>query len=317
MQHLFQQKISSDIEWEIIIVDNASKDNTRRVAYDLYKVSGVAVPFSVISEIKPGLNYAREAGLHASQYEYLLWVDDDNWLVNDYVMNAFRIMESNLSIGMLGGVGEPVLEVKPPSWFDSFSIVYALGKQAPHSGEILNGYVYGAGATIRKSAWIKLIEAGFKSILTDRKGASLASGGDVELGDTMRLAGYKLWFDERLLFKHYLPKDRLSWNYLIRLAKGTGESGLSAAIFYFINRHPYLSVSKFRYLYDRRVLWLFTQIIKSPIALFRYFFFQEEEKYPSTFYVARTIALFTSSLKQRSFAVQAFKDICRLKQSLR
>jgi hypothetical protein len=61
--------------------------------------------------------------------------------------------------------------------------------------------------------------SGFKNILSDRKGKKLSSGGDVELVYALKLAGYAIYFDERLFFKHVMPATRLTFNYLKKIRK--------------------------------------------------------------------------------------------------
>jgi GT2 family glycosyltransferase len=44
----------------------------------------------------------------------------------------------------------------------------------------------------------------------------LTSGGDHELCYALALAGYDIWYDERLQLTHFITKDRLSWDYFLK-----------------------------------------------------------------------------------------------------
>jgi hypothetical protein len=158
-------------------------------------------------------------GFEEAAFEYMLLCDDDNWLQPGYVQLAYELMNENSKIAVLGGIGEAVCEGEIPAWFEKEKGHYATGPQAPGSGDVsrTQKYVFGAGAIIRNSAYQHIKSKGFKSILTDRKGKELSSGGDSELCYIFILAGYQVWYNEQLRFKHFISKDKLTWHYLHRL----------------------------------------------------------------------------------------------------
>jgi hypothetical protein len=247
----------------------------------------------------------------------MVWVDDDNWLHHDYVETAYHIMEGNKQIGVLGGIGMPVLEVDAPAWFEKYKLAYAAGKQANQTGEIKDyGFLYGAGAVIRKSAWLNVLQAGFQSILTDRRGSDLLCGGDVELENAMRLANYKLWYDERLTFKHFIPKERLNWDFILRSTKGSGESDISVAVFYFIFRDADLNDTRFKYLYYKRMVWLLGQVMKSPMSLYRFLFDKYNTQDWNVIEVNRNVANLLSSYKNRKTAFFAYNNIISFRRNI-
>lgn len=215
-----QQFVYSDVfPIEVVIVDNASTDNTSELAKRILSVSGLDLEHQILFEATPGKTFALSHGISKANYPYICVVDDDNSLAEDYLSLAWSILEANPQIGILGGCGEAVLEGPTPIWFDNFAICYAAAGQAPNSGDLTttNRFVYGAGSVMRKSAWDKIHKAGFKFLLTGNKGNQLTSGEDNELCYALIIAGYKIWYDERLKFKHYIPSQRLSWEYVQKL----------------------------------------------------------------------------------------------------
>ncbi len=136
------------------------------------------------------------------------------------------IMMENPKVGACGGKIEAVCEVEPPSWFNRYTENFAVGNQGEVSGDVTftRGYLWGAGLCIRKDAWDCLEHVGFKSLLVDRKGKQLSSGGDTERCFALRLAGWRLWYDERLSLRHCISSDRLTWSYLRKLYRGFGAS---------------------------------------------------------------------------------------------
>ena len=56
LQHLYAQKGLPTTEWEVILVDNASTDNTASVATGIWEsFPGDKPTFKVLTEVTPGL----------------------------------------------------------------------------------------------------------------------------------------------------------------------------------------------------------------------------------------------------------------------
>jgi glycosyltransferase involved in cell wall biosynthesis len=213
------------IPYELILVDNNSPDNTFTWLNEYFSNTEVGDKVKIVKEAKVGLSYARSKGIAKSRFSYLLFCDDDNWLSPGFIENGFKILSSNPAIGILGAFGRPVFEGVKPSWFDQYAHSYAVGSLGKKSGKQEQGsYHYGASCFFKKEGIIKLQEIGFTSLLSDRSGKSLTSGGDVELCLALQLLGYELHFDQELVFDHYLEKHRLNWSYYLNLKKGITSS---------------------------------------------------------------------------------------------
>jgi glycosyltransferase involved in cell wall biosynthesis len=215
LRHLAVQKIDPGIPWEVVVIDNGSKDESGAIAKKEWEKYGAPTVLIVEYLAKPGLNGARELGISRARYEYVILCDDDNWLNPSYVQAAFEIMGSNEKIGVLGGNGRLVFEADPPLWLIE-SRLFAAGRQASESGKVASNRVYGASCVLRKSAYQEMKQEGFGLTLPDRTGTKLLSGGDHELCYLVALAGYDIWYDDRLTFDHFIQADRMSWSYNLR-----------------------------------------------------------------------------------------------------
>ncbi len=222
LQSIFNQKFDVEIAWEVIIIDNASSDGTKEFCIALINKENFTGSFRVLTESKPGLNNARLKGLEESIYNWILFCDDDNHLFENYLEIGFGILSKNESIGVLGGMGLPVFESQKPEWFDQYQHSFAVGKQSHSNGKIAsnNPEVYGAGCFFFKPALQKVFNTGFLTIMSDRKGNSLSSGGDVEWCYLIHLLKYEIWFSDELKFYHHMPAARLTWEYYIKLKAG-------------------------------------------------------------------------------------------------
>ncbi len=236
LEHLFKQSVTTSLNWEIIVVNNNSSDNTSEVLDSLYEKNVNLSPKLILVEEKtPGLNFARNKGIATANYDVILFCDDDNHLAKDYLEIGYSIMTQNSNIGVLGGVGIPLFESPKPFWFDHFAANYATGKpynplQGVHRKKNPD-WCYGAGIFILKELYTKFERHKLTSILVGRKGNNLSSGEDYELFYWTYILGYKITHDERLIFKHYIPNSRVTLDYLFRLAYGLGQAAALLEIY--------------------------------------------------------------------------------------
>ena len=116
---------------------------------------------------------------------------------------------------------------------------------------------------IRKTALAQLEKAGFKSLLSDRKGKSLSSGGDSELCMAIALKGYRIWYHEGLQFKHYIPQNRLNKEYIEKLFTGFGKSQSVISLYQFALKNP--NIQHKSWIWLKEILNL---LKKQPVLLF-------------------------------------------------
>lgn len=237
IKHIGLQKVQKSLEWEVIVVNNNSSDNTSEVAEtEAKKYDQIKDKFRIVDEPKPGLSFARQKGVNESKFEVILFCDDDNWLDESYIQIAYDIMSKNEKIGALGGQGEAVGEVAFPDWWEDYMGGYAVGKQGEKTGDISERkYLWGSGLCLRKSLFIEIFN-NLPSLLTDRKGDELTSGGDSEICMRILAIGYILYYDERLTYKHFITANRLTWQYRKKMFDGfTSASPILSSYALFID----------------------------------------------------------------------------------
>ncbi len=214
LQYLSQQKlITSDIKFEIILVDNNCNDNTVEVAQKIWQPYHEKHPLHIVYEANPGKSNALIAGYNAANFEILLLCDDDNWLCSDYFDITLSLFNQHPDIGMLGGYGKEAIfgeGVDEPIWFKEMSGAYFVGRFIESSGFLPPTHfnIWGAGSVIRKSMWNYLINNGFHYKNSLQAGKAQAE--DAELAKLITITGHQLYFDERLTFIHDLSGGRVS-----------------------------------------------------------------------------------------------------------
>ena len=261
LAHLARQYHESHLALELIVIDNASDDGTASFAESVWEQQQSPFPLRVVHEPKPGLSHARRCGLAAAKHDYVIYCDDDNWLCEDYAARVATIFSGNPEIGGCGGWGSAVTDGPLPEWFPIFEKSFATGPQAGQAGKV--DFLYGAGLGLRKELVERVHASGYQSLLSDRKGKELSSGGDNELCQWIRLLGYQLYYDPGLRFQHFLHPSRLNRSYLKGLfrAFGHGQAVLKAYRIALAKKpNPLLRST-------------FVQIIRSLAAMFAQFVF--------------------------------------------
>ena len=90
---------------EVIIIDGGSTDSTLEIARE-FQVN------SILFDEGKGLGYARDIGWRASSSDYVLFVDSDVVLKEDFIQIAMNIMEKDKVLGALAGKLEPICHGK-------------------------------------------------------------------------------------------------------------------------------------------------------------------------------------------------------------
>jgi glycosyltransferase involved in cell wall biosynthesis len=211
-------------QFEIIIVDNGSTDDTRRTLDELigrhprHKIRYVYEP-------EPGLLAARHRGAFEAAGELFVYVDDDvepvpGWLAA--VVAGF----DDPKVQIVGGRNLPKYEIDPPAWIDSFwnSTPYggrycwylSLMDLGQNKLNIKPTYIWGLNFSIRRHAFYDL--GGFhpECILETLQ----RFDGDGENGLTMpaEARGLMAIYEPAAIVYHFVSASRMTPEYFERRA---------------------------------------------------------------------------------------------------
>lgn len=223
LEYLSKQHLPENFPIELIIIDNKCTDNTILVSKETWANLKTVFPLRIIYEARAGNGYARRCGLDNAKYEYVLFVDDDNYLEPNYIKKVIQILNTKPEVAACGG-----LAVLPysnnyniPFWWNDFKHAFAIGPQGKKEGYV--GYLVTAGMGLRKSVYDKIKELSYDFILSGRKGTQILTGGeDAELCYAFRLLGYKIYYSPELKYQHAIGDTRLNEAYLIKMYEGNG-----------------------------------------------------------------------------------------------
>jgi glycosyltransferase involved in cell wall biosynthesis len=213
-------RMKGTTSWECLVVDNASSDDTPRVAEDIGR--RLALPLRVVSEPVAGHTRARKRAAVEARGELLSFVDDDNLVSPDWAESCVAFFAAHPSAGVIGGKIEPVFE-EPDSIPEDFQEHYAQALAIRDMGEAevklalpADDPPCGAGMTGRTAVFRQiLLEVGCH--LAGRRGGALTSGDDTEIGLLAQKLGWETWYSPTLKMGHVLPARRLTREYLDRI----------------------------------------------------------------------------------------------------
>lgn len=207
--------------WELIIIDNQSREPVAAWA-DLSGLPGARI----VTEETLGLTNARLRAIREARGAVLVLVDDDNVLQPDYLEHARRIMTEKPFLGVIGGRCRGDFEIPPPRWAWHYFPYLAVTDHGDHPLYTFHRNVYqswypcGAGMVIRREfaeAYAAQVEHDAERRMLDRRGASLASAGDIDMVLTVMDLGSGIGFFPELVLKHIIPRERLELGYLRRM----------------------------------------------------------------------------------------------------
>jgi glucosyl-dolichyl phosphate glucuronosyltransferase len=203
-------EIPAGLRWEVVVVDNNSKDDTRQV------VDAFARGFPQLRYVfQPlqGLSRARNLGIEEARGEYLLFTDDDVLPETDWLRATMEGLRGHQA-DACGGYIAPIFEVPPPHWLterfygflavrtdrtDDYPITQA--SQAP----------FGANMAMHRRVFSTV---GLFDTSRGRSGKVLASGEDGELFERILSAGLKAVFLGGARVRHKVEAFRLTKTYL-------------------------------------------------------------------------------------------------------
>ncbi len=211
---------------EVIVVDNASTDETRQVVGEFQKL-GNRLEVHYVFEPTPGLSLARNMGASVAQGEILAYMDDDGMVEPRWINHLLDAYRRHAGAWAVGGRIKVLWSGPRPSWLpkslEGFFGAFDLGDQEQelHWPQ----YLYGGHMSFRRDT-IECL-GGFKTTF-GRVGKNLISNEDKEFGYRLFLAGAKVWYVPDVVIWHKAHPERVTQQWILRRAY---SQGISDAIF--------------------------------------------------------------------------------------
>jgi glycosyltransferase involved in cell wall biosynthesis len=208
------------IHYEIIVVDNGSQDETRRVV-EKYDTSAT---LRYIFEPIIGLSRARNTGWKNAQGEIIALIDDDaiasaEWL-EKYVL-AFEEFGEN--VGLMGGRIELIWETPKPSWLPSELLGFFSFYRYADKPIILDKEQWLSACNLAFPRRVIQDVGGFREDL-GRIGNKLRAGGEAYLRCQVDERGLQTIYHPDIIVHHHVSSNKLTKNWFQRAAYWQGKS---------------------------------------------------------------------------------------------
>lgn len=215
--------------FRVLLVDNASSPPLEASLLRPLKQSGIAA--RIVSEPTLGTQHARIAAASNTDAEWILWVDDDNVLNEDYIENALSFITQHPEVGCFGG--KLLLPENGPvkEWVKPFLPFLAI-KDAGDAIIVAKAEYWtqaeppGAGAFVHRRVLKRYLlhsenEMAFQlGRVSDHR---LVAGEDSLMMRGAADEGLACAYVPTLSLYHYIDTDkRLRFGYLIKLMKAYG-----------------------------------------------------------------------------------------------
>jgi len=225
-----QSQQATPLLWEVLIIDNASTDDTAIVVAHYQQNWKSSSVLRYVQEPCPGLTHARRRAFQDAQGDLVGFLDDDNWPEPTWVSAAYSFGSNHDRAGAYGSCIHPFFDQEPPPGFDRIALYFALRPQTStycyndrYRKHLRKMFPPGAGVVVRKQAWLDSVPS--EQRLAGVKGTSLATKSeDVEMMSYLFYRGWEIWHCGEMKIQHHIPSDRFQPKYLAKFFRGIGRS---------------------------------------------------------------------------------------------
>jgi len=220
-----------ELEDEVIVIDNGV--DAERLSYvkeRIEQLSSAGVRCVYAKEPKKGLTAARLNGFSHIKNEWLVLLDDDNILGEDSLAKIRKRISLNPQLGGICPRIEPIWEKSPTRWvvmlghevlsYNTSAVRQIHGSLIEWKGGERGLRPPGGGMIVHRCAVDAFVELSKSSPLLNQlghRGTALGSGEDFILYHQVYLARRPTVYDNSIVIRHLISKERMRFGYLCRL----------------------------------------------------------------------------------------------------
>jgi glycosyltransferase involved in cell wall biosynthesis len=214
LESVAAQIFSKSVEWEVLVVDNNSRDETREVVEELDRRHPGR--FRYLLEQRSGKSYALNAGISEARGDILAFMDDDVTVEPTWLQNLTTALDNGEWVGS-GGRILPERNFSPPRWLP-LTDRYGLAPLAVFDPGIEAGPLaespFGTNMAFQKNVFER--HGGFRTDLgPHHSGASPQKSEDSEFGHRLLAAGEPLRYEPSAVVYHSVPQNRVRKAYFL------------------------------------------------------------------------------------------------------
>jgi glycosyltransferase involved in cell wall biosynthesis len=229
LRALAKQTLAKSL-YRVWAIDNASQPPL--AMSDLALLTAAGVHCQLLSAPQLGLIYARNVAIDSTDCEWLIFVDDDNELSENYLETVVEIIAKHPEFGCFGGKLLLPSDTQYPHWMQV--MLPYLGIKDIGDTELFECANYwgeweppGAGFIVRRTvlkSFQKRLATLPQTFSLGRQGQGLLSAEDSAIARSAYELGLYCAYQPQLRLIHHIKPHRLKFSYLVRLLYGHGRS---------------------------------------------------------------------------------------------
>ncbi len=205
----FLQQTYPRSRWELILVDNASTDDTSKVIDEIASHSNNV---RALSEKRRGAHHARNSGALAARGDVLYFTDDDMIAEPDLIEKILTGFVEGSNVGSVTGRVLPRWDTEPPAWVlkycrNALLSLLDLGPQLQVSDD--DPGVFSCHQAVLRAAFMKA--GGFNP---DTNAGEFTGDNETGLNLKIKALGYRFAYVGESVTHHMIPPSRLTQAYL-------------------------------------------------------------------------------------------------------
>jgi glycosyltransferase involved in cell wall biosynthesis len=208
--------------FEVIVVDNNSIDNTEQVCKKFIE-NHPGYNFYYLTEKQQGSSPARNKGASLAKGELLIFMDDDAVAEKEFLKNTWKFYSDNKTVQGFGGRIIPRYIPAEPKWMSKY--VSALVGNFKYGDSVVefepNKYPLESNMAVTKKAFDEV--GGFNTALPGVKGKLRITGEGKDFYFRVKEKRYRIFYVPDMVVHHVVEVEKLTSEYLYRVASGIGR----------------------------------------------------------------------------------------------
>jgi glycosyltransferase involved in cell wall biosynthesis len=215
-----QLDIPAGLEWEVVVVNNNSPDNTAEVLESFTS----RLPLRNFLETNQGIAHARNRAAREARGDIILWTDDDVQVKPNWVRDYMSAIAAHPECGFFGGPVELDFDGSPPAWLVAGldTVGGALG-QVRVTDDCAIGITAQLPFNCNMAVKREYHLARPYDTRYGRSAGSLLSGEETVFMQELLRAGVKGWWVPQVPVLHSVPVERQTISHIRKALNGVGH----------------------------------------------------------------------------------------------
>lgn len=220
LETALEQETDGEFSYEVLVVDNNSTDQTRRVVEEF--VAGGHDNLRYLFEGRQGKSYALNTGLGAARGRLYVVGDDDFILPPDWLKKIFTAFRAHPEVSVVSGKVLPLWQADAPAWLTprhwSAIAMADYGDEEFYADE--RNQICLLACAFRRA---DVLAVGGYRVGLSVTGGQIGGVEDLDILQRLWRAGYKAVYQPHIFFWHKVEPQRMTKQYHRRWHEGHGR----------------------------------------------------------------------------------------------